>query len=190
MTKGRIFSGIGYLESMKENWLELLEETGLAIAVSPYHDKDVEATGEIKKAHYHILFKFEGPTTLKHISDICKGIGIIQVKKIESLRGMYRYHLHLDSPDKYQYEDKDRVLLNGFDPKDADALTATEIDRLTTEILAFIDDNEILEYSDLLYEFRTNHCTNMLTVAKQHTMLLNSYIKSKRHKLEKNKKLT
>lgn len=186
MTKGRIFSGIGYKESMKDNWIQLLEETGLAIAISPYHDKDIEPTGETKKAHYHILFKFEGPTTLKHITNICKEIGIVQVRKIESLRGMYRYHLHLDSPDKYPYEDKDRILLNGFDPKDAEALTATEIDRITTAILAFIDDNNILEYSDLLYEFRTNYCNNMLTVAKSHTILFNTYIKSKRHKREKN----
>lgn len=185
MTKGRIFSGIGYKESMKENWIELLEETGLAIAVSPYHDSDINPDGEIKKAHYHILFKFEGPTTLKHVMNLCSEIGIVQIKKIESLRGMYRYHLHLDNPEKYQYEDKDRILINGFDPRDADALTATEIDRITNDILGFIEDNDILEYRDLLHIFRENCMVNMLTVAKSHTVLFNSYIRSKRHKEEK-----
>ena len=52
----------------------------------------------------------------------------------------------------------------------------------TTDILKFIDDNNIIEYSDLLYIFRTSDLINMLDVAKKHTILFNTYIKSKRHK--------
>ena len=51
-------------------------------------------------------------------------------------------------------------------------------------IRPFIDDNNITEYSDLLYEFRVNDLVNMLNVAKNHTILFNTYIRSRRHKIE------
>lgn len=188
MKKGRIWASVGYPESLPTDWKDKLIETGLQIAISPLHDKDINPTGEAKKPHYHIIFNYEGPTTYNHVKELCDSLNMTIPIKLESLRGMYRYHLHLDNPDKYQYDDRDRILLNGFDPKSVDALTATEIDKITTEILAFIDDNDILEYSDLLYEFRVNDLVNMLNVAKSHTILFNTYIRSKRHKLQNLKK--
>lgn len=187
MKKGRIWASVGYPESLPTNWKDKLIETGLQIAISPLHDKDLDPTGESKKPHYHIIFNYEGPTTYNHVKELCDSLNMTIPIKLESLRGMYRYHIHLDNPEKYQYDDRDRVLLNGFDPKSVDSLTATEIDKLTTEILAFIDDNDIFEYSDLLYEFRINDLTNMLNVAKSHTILFNTYIRSRRHKHEKEK---
>ncbi len=188
MKKGRIWASVGYPESLPTDWKDKLIETGLQIAISPLHDKDINPTGEVKKPHYHIIFNYEGPTTYNHVKELCDSLNMTIPIKLESLRGMYRYHLHLDNPEKYQYDDRDRILLNGFDPKSVDALTATEIDKITTEILAFIDDNDILEYSDLLYEFRVNDLVNMLNVAKSHTILFNTYIRSKRHKLQNLKK--
>ena len=187
MKKGRIWASVGYPESLPTDWKEKLIETGLQIAISPLHDKDIDPTGEVKKPHYHIIFNYEGPTTYNHVKELCDSLNMTIPIKLESLRGMYRYHIHIDNPEKYQYDDRDRVLLNGFDPKSVDSLTATEIDKLTTEILAFIDDNDICEYSDLLYEFRINDLVNMLNVAKSHTILFNTYIRSKRHKRESQK---
>ena len=180
--KSRIWASVGYPESLPTDWKERLIDTGLQIAISPLHDKDIDPTGEIKKPHYHFIFNYEGPTTYEHMKEICDSLNLTIPIKLESLRGMYRYHLHLDNPDKYQYDDRDRILLGGFDPRQVDSLTATEVDKLTTEILAFIDDNDIIEYSDLLYQFRINDLVNMLNVAKNHTILFNTYIKSKRHK--------
>ena len=164
--KSRIWASVGYPESLPFDWKEKLIETGLQIAISPLHDKDVDPTGESKKPHYHIIFNYEGPTTYEHMKEICDSLNLTIPIKLESLRGMYRYHLHLDNPEKYQYDDRDRVLLNGFDPKSVDALTATEIDKLTTEILAFIDDNDIFEYSDLLYEFGLEFIHLLLAMLK------------------------
>lgn len=188
MKKGRIWASVGYPESLPTDWKDKLIETGLQIAISPLHDKDINPTGEVKKPHYHIIFNYDGPTTYNHVKELCDSLNMTIPIKLESLRGMYRYHLHLDNPEKYQYDDRDRILLNGFDPKSVDSLTATEIDKITTEILAFIDDNDILEYSDLLYEFRINDLVNMLNVAKSHTILFNTYIRSKRHKIQNSKK--
>ncbi|MDD6224167.1 MAG: replication protein [bacterium] len=183
--KGRNWAFVMYPESMPVDWFEMLERTGLPFAISPLHDKDLNPTGEEKKPHYHVICQYSNTTTSKNVKEnICNIVnGTIPIK-LESIKGMYRYHLHLDNPEKYQYDDRDRIFINGFDVSNVNALTKTEVDKLTTEILAFIDDNNIIEYSDLLYEFRINDLNNLLDVAKSHTVLFNAYIKSKRHKLK------
>ena len=190
MKKGRIWACVAYPESLPTNWIELLQETGLPIAISPLHDKDLNPTGEVKKAHYHIIFNYDGPTTQKHVKDLCDSLNMTIPIKLESLRGMYRYHIHLDNPEKYQYDDRDRILLGGFDPSSVNSLTKTEVDKFIQEILDFIEENNILEYRDLIFNLRDY--PNMCLVACTHTILFNTYIKSKRHKflgeVEKNKK--
>jgi len=104
--------------------------------------------------------------------------------KLESLRGMYRYHLHLDNPDKYQYDDRDRILLNGFDTNQVNELTRTEIDKYKKEIQQFILNNNIYEYSDLLIILLENDLMQMWSVAANHTIFFNTFITSIRHKLK------
>ncbi len=182
MKKGRIWACVGYPESLPIDWLDQLQLTGLQVAISPLHDKDLDPTGESKKPHYHIIINYDGPTTLNHVKELCYSLNMTIPIKLESLRGMYRYHIHIDNPDKYQYDDRDRILLNGFDPKQAEQLTIVETDKLQNELLEFIDNNDIIEYYDLLHLLRTSESSQLLFVAKNNTLLLNSYIKSRRHK--------
>lgn len=58
MKKGRIWASVGYPESLPTDWKDKLIETGLQIAISPLHDKDINPTGEVKKPHYHFIFWF------------------------------------------------------------------------------------------------------------------------------------
>ncbi len=182
MKKGRIWASVGYPESLPLDWLDKLRETGLQVAISPVHDKDIDPTGNIKKSHYHIIFNYDGPTTYNHVKELCDSLNMTIPIKLESLRGMYRYHIHQDNPDKYQYDDRDRTLINGFDPDSVNQLTKTEVNKLVKEILKFIEDNDIYEYCDLLTTLLENDLTNMIDVATSHTILFNSFICSRRHK--------
>lgn len=181
--KGRNWAFVMYPESMPDNWYEILEKTGLPFAISPLHDSDMDPTGEPKKPHYHVICQYDNTTTAKNVKEnVCSLVnGTIPIK-LESTRGMYRYHLHLDNPDKYQYDDRDRIFINGFDKSSVEALTATERDKMQNEILQFIEDNDITEYRDLLKFYNDSNLNNLLSVAKTSTILLTSYIKSKRHK--------
>ena len=184
MKKGRIWASVGYPESLPIDWLDKLQETGLQIAISPLHNKDLDPTGEVKKNHYHIIFNYEGPTTYNHVKELCDSLNMTIPIKLESLRGMYRYHLHLDNPDKYQYDDRDRILLNGFDTNQVNELTRTEIDKYKKEIQQFILNNNIYEYSDLLIILLENDLMQMWSVAANHTIFFNTFITSIRHKLK------
>lgn len=184
MKKGRIWASVGYPESLPADWLDRLTETGLQIAISPLHNKDIDPTGETKKEHYHIIFNYDGPTTFNHVKELCDNLNMTIPIKLESLRGMYRYHIHIDNPEKYQYDDRDRLLLNGFDTSQVNELTKTEIDKLKFEIQKFIVANEIYEYSDLLIILSQNDLKRMWSVAATNTIFFNSFITSRRHKLK------
>ena len=179
--KGRLWACVGYPESLPTDWIEKLVETGLQIAISPLHDKDINPDETEKKPHYHIIFVYEGPVTYEHVKEICDSLNMTIPIKLESLRGMYRYHIHQDNPEKYQYQDKDRILLNGFDRQSVDALTETDIDRLQNELIDFIDCNNITEYAKLILLLKENELFDMLKVAKKNTIFFVSFIRSLRH---------
>lgn len=183
--KGRNWAFVVYPESLPGNWEEIITETGLPMVFSPLHDKDLNPTGEVKKAHYHVMCYYENPTTSRAVKEYVtdKLNGTIPIK-LESMTGMYRYHLHLDNPEKYQYDDRDRKFFNGFDVNKVDSLTYTEISKILREIQKLINENKIYEYSELLDILLYNEMFNMWDVARNHTVLLNSYITSKRHKLK------
>lgn len=184
MKKGRIWGSVGYPESLPVDWLDRLQETGLQIAISPLHDKDLDPTGEPKKAHYHVLINYDGPTTHNHVKELCTSLNMVNPIKLESLRGMFRYHIHQDNPEKYQYNDNDRILLNGFDKNAVNELTRTEVNKLKKELLTIIEDNDIFEYSDLLILLNNKDCNDLFDVASSHTILFNTFITSRRNKLK------
>lgn len=183
--KGRNWAFVMYPESMPENWREILFEIGLPCAISPLHDKDTNPDGTPKKPHYHVICYYENATTFKAVKEfVTDKLNATIPIKLESMRGMYRYHLHLDNPEKYQYDDRNRELLNGFDSNKVDSLTYTEISKILREIQIFIKDNDIAEYSDLLDLLIECHSYNMWDVAMNHTLLLNTYITSRRNKIK------
>lgn len=183
---GRSWAFVIYPESLPENWKEIIVETGLPMALSPLHDKDINPTGEEKKAHYHVICYYENATTFNNVKQnvTAKLNGTIPIK-LESMRGMYRYHLHLDNPEKYQYDDRDRTFFNGFDIDFASKLTRTEINKLIREIHSFINNNSIVEYIDLLDILKDNDMIDMYDIAISNTLLFKSLLDSKRNKEKK-----
>lgn len=186
--KGRNWAFVMYPESMPKDWFDRLQMTGLPFAISPLHDKDLNPTGEEKKHHYHVICYYENSTTQKAVKElVCDLVNATLPIKLESMQGMYRYHLHLDNPDKYQYCDKDRIFINGFDVSKVDSLTYTEISKVLQEIQKFIVNEHILEYSDLLDILLDNDMFSMWDVARNHTLLLNTYITSRRYRTKQSK---
>lgn len=181
MIKKRNWAFVLYEESAPKDWIELLKLKGLTFAVSPYHDKDVNPTGEPKKPHYHIILCFPGPTTNKTVDDIVVG----ELKQphaipLESVRGYYRYFTHKDNPEKYQYNETDIQHYNGFDP--TDVLNSFEVFIYLKAIQMIINENDINEYADLMDFLLCSDLMEEWNVASSHTLFLNTYITSRRNK--------
>jgi hypothetical protein len=180
--KKRYWAFVLYPESAPENWKEILQQTGLSICVSPLHDKDINPTGEPKKAHYHIILCYSGPTTFKCVKSITDSLNQPIPIALEQVRGYFRYLTHKDNPEKYQYNEKDITTINDFDIDNYNDLSISQIKTIMIDIQKIIRDNDILEYCDLLDFLLDSELFSYLDVAQNHTILFNTYITSLRNK--------
>lgn len=179
MLKKRNWGGVVYPESAPIDWIDILKLKGITFAVSPLHDKDINPTGEVKKAHYHIILTFPGPTTDKTVNQIMQELNQPIAIPLESVRGYYRYFTHRDNPEKFQYDDSDIQLFNGFDV--SDVLNSFEVFQFLKEIQMFILENDIIEYSTLIDYLQINDMPEHWNVACSHTLFLNTYLTSRRN---------
>ena len=189
MIKKRNWGAVIYPESAPEDWIDILKIKGITFAVSPLHDKDLDngSNGtKLKKAHYHIIMCFDGPVTDKTVNDLLHSLNQPIGISLESVRGYYRYFTHKDNPEKYQYDEKEIRLFNGFDV--CDVLNGFEVYQHMKEIQNLIIENGIIEYCDLIDYLLISDYGELWNVACSHTLFFNSYITSKRHAYEKSLK--
>lgn len=149
-TKARDWTFVVYPESAPENWREILDDTHMKWIESPLHDKDVEADGTPKKAHWHVLLTSDGPITDVAVKKIIEPLNSPIPKKVGSARGLVRYMIHMDNPDKYQYDFNDIVAHGGADIDSYFELTKTSKIKVMREIVEFIYNEQIDNYADFL----------------------------------------
>lgn len=179
--KKRNWAFVVYPESLPEDWLDILKQTGLPLAISPLHDKDDNPDGSRKKPHYHIIAVYDGPTTfanVKKLTDkLCAPIPI----PLEQVRGYYRYLTHKDNPEKFQYDEKQIQHLNGFSILDFCELTKNEVNQIKKQLIDVIKKNRLTEYADFIDYVMANLSENEFDVASNHTFFFEKYLSSKRH---------
>lgn len=176
--KKRNWGFVMYPESIPENWKEILTSAGLPIAISPLHDMDVNPDGEPKKAHYHVLACYSGPTSENVVKRLTDALNAPKPIPIESVRGNYRYFTHQDNPEKHQYSADDIQTLNGFNILDFSEYTKSEV--LTTKkmLVQLIIEQGFNEYSDFINYVLFNGSELEFDVASGNTVFFNSYLKS------------
>lgn len=128
----RWWMGIAYPESAENDWIDRLRMLGCELAISPLHDKDLwnhdsppildEESGEIlipegdkykigdrKKSHWHFILKFDNAISFREINNLIRPITKgPYLQKCRSPKQAYEYFIHLNNPEKYQYE-KDEI---------------------------------------------------------------------------------
>ena len=186
--KKRNWAFVLYPESAPEDWRERLAKSGVQCAVSPLHDRDLDPTGEPKKPHYHVILVYGNPTTYNNVKSFTVDqLGQTIPQALEQVRGYYRYLTHKDNPEKAQYAESDIETINGFSISDFVELSRSEITKLKREIQAFIRDNGMTEYADLMDalfdagEAMADH----YEVASNNTLFFKSYLTSRWRKVER-----
>jgi len=180
---------IVYPESAPENWRDIVDETRIEWVASPLHDKDVDPDGTIKKSHWHVLLLFEGVKTYEQVKEVADRINAPVPVKCQSVKGSIRYMAHKDHPDKFQYNWNDIVCYGGADLSALCAPTATERLQIQKDILSFIRDNGLDEFSDLIDSIEKMKNDEWLNVALNYsTISINAYLRSRRHKAEKSQR--
>lgn len=184
MEKERYWTFIVYPESLPENWEDILQQTGLQIAVSPLHNKDLNADGEIKKQHYHIVLFFNGPTTYSRVEKITKELNGTIPKRVISPIGMIRYLTHKDNPEKAQYDEREIKTINGLDIEDVCGMTTTMQNELKVALIKLCQVQNISEYSTLINYLIKNDLRDLFKIASTNTIFINSYLKSRKFSID------
>lgn len=180
--KKRNWTAVVYPESLPTDWKDKLQATGLQVAISPLHDKDVSATGETKKPHYHLILVFDGPTTLSNVQTVLAPLNGPNPQALDGVRGMYRYFTHKDNPEKAQYDEKDIQCLNGFSIAEFIELSKAEVGNIIKDIQTYIVQNDIYELADLADALLGEGLMNEYNVLINHTYFIDKYISSRRNK--------
>ena len=181
IVKKRNWAFVLYPESAPADWLDRLQKTGLQCEVSPLHDKDVNADGTPKKAHYHIILCYSGPTSYNVVKALTDSLNQPIPQALEQVKGYDRYLTHQDNPEKYQYDPKEIRTLNGFNILDYSDPTRSEILEYKKELFALIRSQKMTEYSALIDFLMDNEMSDLLDCASSNTVLFTNYIRSRRY---------
>lgn len=97
------------------------------------------------------MMSWDGPVTQGPVRLVSESVGShVEVKKVGSGRGLIRYMIHMDNPEKYQYDVAEIKGHNGADVQSYFELTATDKLTVMKEIVQFIYNNEITNYAEFL----------------------------------------
>lgn len=108
------WSFILYPESVPDYWRSYLDDLHIPWIESPLHDKDTYAYRQAKKPHIHILLLFSHNVTYDFvISKVNKLNGVCLFRVVDAL-SIVRYFVHLDNPEKCQYNVDDIVFHGDF----------------------------------------------------------------------------
>ena len=179
--KKRHWAFVMYPESLPENWQEILTQTGLPIAISPLHDKDVNPDKTVKKKHYHVILTYNGPTSFAVVKKITDELNAPIPIALEAIKGYYRYFTHKDNPEKFQYDEKDIKTLNGFSVLDFVEITKSEVFEIKNILMDLICEKNFTEYADFMDFVRKNLTLAEKDVASSHTYFFCNYLSSRRH---------
>lgn len=147
-----------------DNFLDIIDSWHIDCILSPLHSPDpvpdhAEEKLELqthKKRHYHLLILWNGPTTYQTIKNLLDDLGpcVTNPFFIRQVNGYIRYLVHLDNPEKEQFNDYKHALgCFGKSYEQAEeAFSVGEFDKIKIihQINRYILENNITEFCDLL----------------------------------------
>lgn len=179
----RLWAAVVYPDSAPSDWREILNEGRFEWAESPLHDKDFNANGEVKKAHWHIVMSFDGVKSFEQVCEILAPINCPIPQKCHSAKGAVRYFVHMDNPEKHSYSVSDIVSHNGFDVAAALQPSSSQRYDLIAEMLSFIRENNFSEFQDFAdYAMVCRRSDWFPLLCDSCAVIVQQYLKSVRHR--------
>lgn len=182
-TRTRNWTIVIYPDSAPSTWRDILDEMHIEWIESPLHDSDINANGEKKKAHWHILLMFGGVKSYEQVMELCQDLNCPRPERCHNAKAMVRYMAHLDNPEKAQYNISDIVPHGGVDIAEMLRPNASERYTLIRDMIGFIRDNEIIEFQDVMdyaAEYRPDDWFPLL--CDNSAFVINQYVTSQRHR--------
>lgn len=184
-TRTRNWTLVLYPESAPNNWRDVINEMHIEWVESPLHDKDLNANGEPKKAHIHILLMFGGVKSYEQVKELTDKLNAPIPTRVHNAKALVRYMAHLDNPEKAQYEIS---LIKGYGGVDiAEMLRPSSSERysLIREMMIFVKENGVMEFQDLIDFAMINRFDDWFPLlCDNSSYVIGQYIKSQRHRFQ------
>lgn len=188
-TRTRNWTCVVYPDSAPENWRDLLDELHIEWIESPLHEFDSNATGEVKKAHWHVLLLFGGVKSYEQVCEVLKPLRCPIPERCHNAKAMVRYMAHLDNPEKFQYKTSDIKAHGGVDLAELLRPSSSERYTMIKDMCDYVRENHITEFQDLMDYAMSNHFDTWFpALCDNSAYVVGQYIKSQRHRLQGDRK--
>jgi hypothetical protein len=181
--RARLWTFVVYPESTPANWRDILDELHIQWVESPLHDADINADGGEKKPHIHIALSFEGKKSYEQVLDVSASVnGTKKVEKVASMKGLVRYFVHMDNPEKTQYDRSLIIGHGGFDVIHLLKPTSATRYELLGEMMDWVKENDCTNFfvlSQYAFHVRKDDWFPLLT--DNSAIFMREYIKSFRY---------
>lgn len=183
--RARNWACIVYPESAPENWRDILDDLQIGWVESPLHDMDTNPDGELKKAHWHIVLVFDGKKSFEQVSVMIEPLNCTIPQVCHSVKGSVRYMVHMDNPEKYQYSRSGIIAHGGIDVLELLKPSSACKHELLREMMDYVRATGLVEYADLL-EYAADERPDdwFPLLAEGYTLVLSTYMKSRRYRAE------
>lgn len=183
-TRTKSWTLVLYPESVPENWREIIDEHHIQWLESPLHDRDVTATGELKKAHWHILMLFGTLKSFDQVKEFTRLLNGPIPERCHDARALTRYMAHLDDPNKAQYPASNIKSHGGADLAELLRPSSSERYEFIKEMAAYIKLNNIVEFQDIVdYSIENEPDRWFPALCDNSAFIIMAYIKSQRHRV-------
>lgn len=176
-----------YPDSLPDDFMSIIQGWHIPCALSPLHNKDLNGDMTEKKKHYHLMLDFGSGQNksfdqVKSFTDQLNGtIPII----CHNRAAMLRYFIHLDNPEKRQYDKKDIQLFSGFEYLQAfESYTNDSLIYDTIENIIYT--NMIYNYAYLVQYLRKHNYNNELDFLRRHSNHINYILNGYFQLIQKN----
>lgn len=177
----RNYTAVIYPDSAPENWMDMLREEHIPAIVSPLHDRDTTAAGDPKKAHYHVILCFDSVKTPDQAKEIFERFGAVcppdHKFRVNGLRALARYMIHMDDPDKIQYNAADVLTFAGIDYQELIGLASDRYVAIA-EMLDYCAENSVYSFAELLMYARINRNDWFRMLCDNAAYVMSKYLKS------------
>lgn len=192
-SKARFFTGLIYEDSAPADYEQQLRDSLLQYLLSPCHKPDpVEdmESGAIKtpKPHRHVLYCHGNSITANAAREIMPTWMVLPPSDhafmVGSYRNLARYFLHLDQPEKEQFEGKPEdnlTCLNNFPLDLTRELTKGEKRALKIQLWNYTRDNCVTEFYELLDRLGDAQEWDLFELAFDNQSKIEGYIRSRRN---------
>lgn len=201
----RVWTCIIYPEDCEKNNINInnaINNLHIPCLLSPLHNPDKVAKNKlvlgefdpnnVRKAHYHLMLQFDGKKSSGIVKSYLyeqfpKGVGCSIPFAVSSPKGLARYFIHLDNPEKEQFKGKwaDLKCFGGFKVDDYLEPSSSERYRYIKEMQAYCNEHDIYELSDLMNICNSEYPDTWgYTLCMTSTTVMKAFLDSKRYKYE------